>query len=48
LLNLAETPITNLQGYTDLLKSLSPGDTVPAVVQRDGKTINMEVTVIAR
>jgi len=48
LLNLAETPIANLQGYTDLLKSLSPGDTVPAVIQRDGKTINVEVTVIAR
>ena len=48
LLQLAEMPIANLQGYTDLLKSLSPGDTVPAVIQRDGKTINMEVTVIAR
>ena len=48
LLQLAETPIANLQGFTDLLKSLSPGDTVPAVIQREGKTIDMEVTVIAR
>jgi hypothetical protein len=48
LVSLAGQPIANLQGYTDLLKSLSPGDTVPAVIQRDGKSIDLEVTVMAR
>jgi hypothetical protein len=48
LVSLAGSSIANLQGYSDLLKSLSPGDTVPAVVQRDGKTVNMDVTVTAR
>ena len=48
LTKLAGTPVSNLQGYTDLLKSLSPGDTVPVAIQRDGKTIAVEVTVKAR
>jgi len=48
MLSLAGQSIANLQGFTDLLKSLSPGDTVPAVLQRDGQTVDVEVTVTAR
>ena len=48
LINLAGKPVANLQGYTDLLKSLSPGDTVLAVIQRDGRSIDLQVTVTAR
>jgi len=48
LVSLAGSSIANLQGYSDVLKSMSPGDTVPATVQRDGKTITVNVTVMAR
>ncbi|MFQ5635656.1 MAG: M20/M25/M40 family metallo-hydrolase, partial [Gammaproteobacteria bacterium] len=48
LTGMAGRPIANLQGFTDLLKSLSPGDTVPVDVQRDGRGIDLEVTVTAR
>ncbi len=48
LINLAGKPVANLQGYTDLLKSLSPGDTVAAVIERDGKNIDLQITVTAR
>jgi len=48
LVGLADATIANLTDYSDLLKTLSPGHTVPAVVQRDGKTINIDVTVKAR
>jgi len=48
LVSLAGTSITNLQGFTDLLKTLSPGDTVPAQVQRDAEIIDLEVTLTAR
>ncbi|MAF84106.1 MAG: M20/M25/M40 family metallo-hydrolase [Gammaproteobacteria bacterium] len=48
LISLAGTTIENLQSYTDVLKSLSPGDTVAGVVQRDGESIDIEVTVTAR
>jgi len=48
LVSVAGKQVATLQAYTDLLKTLSPGDTVPAVVQRDGKTLNLEVTVMAR
>jgi aminopeptidase N len=48
LISLGGRPIDNLQGFTDLLKSLSPGETLPAQVQRDGETLDLEVTVTAR
>ena len=48
LLSLAGTSIENLQSYTDVLKSLSAGDTVAGVVKRGEKTIDIEVTVTAR
>ena len=48
LLQLAQTPIDNLQGFTNLLKTLSPGDTVTAVIQREGQKIDMDVTLVAR
>ncbi len=48
LISLAGTELANLQGYTDVLKSLSPGDTVAGIVERDGKSIDVEVTVKAR
>ncbi len=48
MVNLAGTSIANLQGYSDLLKTLSPGDKVPVVVERDGETIEVEITLTAR
>ena len=40
--------VENLQSFTDLLKSMSPGDTVKTVIERDGKEIELDVTVKAR
>jgi len=48
LVEFAGSHIENLQTFTDLLRSLSPGDTVPGVVQREGKNVEVEITVTAR
>ncbi len=48
LLRLAGEPVGDLQGFTDLLKELTPGDTVPAEILRAGETIELEVTLTAR
>ena len=40
--------IDNLQGFTDLLKTLSPGDTVKTTIMRDGKSETLDVTLKAR
>jgi len=48
LLSLGGNPIADLQGFTDVLKSLSPGETLAAEVLRDGETLTLEVTVTAR
>jgi S1-C subfamily serine protease len=48
LLSLGGHSIDNLQGFTDVLKMLSPGETLVAEVLRDGETLELEVTVTAR
>ena len=48
LLSLAGQSIADLQGFTDLLKTLSPDETVPAEIQRDEETLELEVTLTAR
>ncbi len=40
--------IANLQGYSDVLRTLSPGQTVRAIVQRAGKELNLSVTLAER
>jgi membrane-associated protease RseP (regulator of RpoE activity) len=40
--------IANLQGYSDVLRTLSPGQTVRALVQRAGKELSMSVTLAER
>ncbi|MFW2404235.1 MAG: M20/M25/M40 family metallo-hydrolase, partial [Gammaproteobacteria bacterium] len=42
------TAVENLQSFTDLLKSMSPGDTVSTIVERDGEELELDVTVKAR
>ena len=48
LLSLGGNSIANLQGFTDVLKSLSPCETLAAEVQIDCETLELEVTVTAR
>ena len=48
LVEMAGQPITNLQGYTDLLKTLSAGQPVPATIERDGERMTLDVTPTAR
>jgi aminopeptidase N len=38
-------PIANLQAYSDLLRGLAPGQTVPAVVRRAGKDVELTVVL---
>ena len=48
LLEMAGQSILNLQGYTDLLKSLSAGQSVSATIERDGAKIPVNVTPTSR
>ena len=48
LVELAGQPVSNLQGYTDLLKKLEPGKTVSMAVMRDGTRIEASATLVAR
>ncbi|RPJ82534.1 MAG: M20/M25/M40 family metallo-hydrolase [Acidobacteria bacterium] len=41
-------PIANLQAYSDLLKTLAPGQTVIALIERDGKEQTVSVTLAER
>jgi hypothetical protein len=41
-------PISNLQAFSDLLKTLVAGQTVEVVLTRDGKPANVPVTVVER
>ena len=38
-------PVANLQGYSDILKGLAPGQTVAVVLKRDGKDIPVSVAL---
>jgi aminopeptidase N len=48
LMSIDGRPIANLQAYSDLLRTLSPGQTVRAVVQRQGKELALSVTLSER
>ena len=48
LVELAGQPVNNLQGYTDLLKKLTAGETVPATIARDGDMLTVDVTPTTR
>jgi len=48
LLDMAGQPIATLQAYTDLLKTLSAGQSVPATIERDGNQITVNVTPAER
>ena len=48
LLEMAGQPIESLQAYTDLLKTLSAGQSVPATIERDGNPIIVNVTPTSR
>lgn len=43
-----DEPVKNLQGFTDVLKTLSPGQTVSVTAVRDGKERVTDVTLVAR
>lgn len=48
LIELDGEEIVDLRGFSDLLKTFEPGDTVEAVVLRDGREVIAEVTLVAR
>ncbi|MCB9916225.1 MAG: M20/M25/M40 family metallo-hydrolase [Planctomycetes bacterium] len=48
LVRIDTTAIDGLRAFSDHLKTLSPGDTVQAVVLRDGAELTFEVTLVAR
>jgi len=48
LVELAGQPVANLQGYTDLLKTLEPGQSISLAVVREGERLVAEATVVSR
>jgi len=48
LLKIDEKPVANLAGFSDILKTLTPGQTVRVVYSRDGAEATTEVTVVER
>jgi hypothetical protein len=48
LVEMAGQPITSLQGFTDLLKTLTAGQPVPATIERNGDRMTMNVTPTPR
>ena len=42
------TPVANLQGFSDLLRTLAPGQTVQVVISRDGKEQTVALTLVER
>jgi hypothetical protein len=48
LLSIEGQPLADLQGYSDVLKTLEPGQTVSVVLKRDGKEHTISVTLVAR
>jgi aminopeptidase N len=48
LLEMAGRPIASLQAYTDLLKTLTAGESVPATIERDGNQITVNVAPTER
>jgi hypothetical protein len=48
LLKIDGKPVANLQGFSDVLRTLAPGQTVQVVISRDGKDQTVAVTLAAR
>ena len=48
LLSIAGKPLANLQGFSDVLRTLSAGQTVQVVISRDGKQQTVTVTLAER
>ncbi len=48
LVRLADKPVSNLQEYSDVLKTLEPGQVVGLTIQRDGTEQDMSVTLTDR
>ena len=48
LVRLADKPVSNLQEYSDVLKTLEPGQVVGLVIQRDGAEQDVSVTLTDR
>ena len=48
LIQLDDTRLADLRAFSNFLKTLAPGQSVAAVVIRDGEELTMTVTVVAR
>ncbi|MGE5344174.1 MAG: M20/M25/M40 family metallo-hydrolase [Candidatus Omnitrophota bacterium] len=48
IIKIANTEIANVREYSDVLKTLKPGDTVPFVYKRDEKELTVSITLVAR
>ncbi|MCA9002710.1 MAG: PDZ domain-containing protein, partial [Planctomycetes bacterium] len=48
LLEINGQEIDDLRGFSELLKTLEPGQTVETIVERGGEEITLSVTVVAR
>jgi len=48
LMKLAGQPIENLRGYSQILGTLEPGQTIEIEIERDGARTTLRVTVVAR
>ncbi len=48
LVSVGGVPIANLQGFSDILRTLTPGQTVEVVLQREGQEVRRQVTLAER
>jgi S1-C subfamily serine protease len=48
LVRIEDSEVTDLRSYSEILKTLEPGQEVAAVVSRDGEEVIVRVTVEAR
>jgi serine protease DegS len=48
LLKIDGKPVATLQGFSDVLRALAPGQTVQVVISRDGKEQTVAVTLAER
>jgi S1-C subfamily serine protease len=48
LMRVADKDVANLQGFSAILRGLSPGQTVKVVLSRGGQSQTVDVTVVER
>ena len=48
LVEMAGKPLASLSAYSDVLKTLTPGQAVPIVFEHEGKKVSATVTLTAR